>query len=109
MIFESSLEPVKIGLENWRRIWNKREPEDKDVPNVPEAIWKKIGFVCYAPEFWHLARIIVARIRSTTVDTQNPAGSTEAGLTRYDHTDMKGVNELIMEYQRLNLEDAITI
>ncbi|KAI9036513.1 transcription factor domain-containing protein [Aspergillus affinis] len=107
LVFESSLQPVQTGLENWRRIWNKRQPEDKDVPNTPGEIWKKIGFVHYAPEFWHLARIIVSRIRSNTaVDEQYMVSSTETGLSRYDHTDMRGVNELIMEYQRFNLGGA---
>ncbi|PLB53628.1 hypothetical protein P170DRAFT_396143 [Aspergillus steynii IBT 23096] len=107
LVFESSLEPVRTGLRNWRRIWNKREPEDKDIPNIPEAIWKKIGFVCYAPEFWQLARIIVGRIGSTATVDEHPVAGIEPGLPRYDHVDMKGVNELIVEYQQLNLEGAI--
>ncbi|KAL5356484.1 hypothetical protein BJX96DRAFT_115931 [Aspergillus floccosus] len=102
IIFEPSLAPVETGLENWRRIWNEREPEDKNIPNLPDTIWKKVGFTCYAPEFWHLARILVAKMRAgaeNEPDTPSPGQS----LHRYDHTDMTDVNVLIMEYRRLNL------
>ncbi|GFG07768.1 hypothetical protein IFM61392_05026 [Aspergillus lentulus] len=102
LVFESTLAPVQTGLENWRRIWNARQPEDKDIPDEPQTIWKKIGFVRYAPEFWHLARIIVARIIASPGDEQCPL-PTERGLSRFDHTDMRDINELIMEYRQLNL------
>ncbi|GIJ85676.1 hypothetical protein Asppvi_004537 [Aspergillus pseudoviridinutans] len=102
LVFESTLAPVQTGLENWRRIWNARQPEDKDIPDEPQSIWKKIGFVRYAPEFWHLARIIVARIIASPSDEQCPL-PTERGLARFDHTDMRDINGLIMEYRQLNL------
>ncbi|GIK00364.1 hypothetical protein Aspvir_004387 [Aspergillus viridinutans] len=101
LVFESTLAPVQTGLENWRRIWNARQPEDKDISNEPQTIWKKIGFVRYAPEFWHLARIIVARIASPS-DEQCPL-PIERRLARFDHTDMRDINGLIMEYRQLNL------
>lgn len=94
---------METGLDNWRRIWNEREPEDKDIPNLPDTIWKKIGFPCYAPEFWHLARILVTKMRSRTADNEPDTSSPEQNLHRYDHTDMTDVNGLIMEYRRLNL------
>ncbi|GES65960.1 hypothetical protein ATEIFO6365_0012035200 [Aspergillus terreus] len=103
IIFEPSLAPVETGLENWRRIWNEREPEDKDIPSLPDTLWKKIGFTCYAPEFWHLARILVAKMRSSTADNELDTSSPGQNLHRYDHTDMTDVNGLIMEYRRLNL------
>lgn len=102
LVFESTLAPVQTGLENWRRIWNARQPEDKDIPDEPQSLWKKIGFVRYAPEFWHLARIIVARIIASASDEQCPL-PTERALHRFDHTDMRDINGLITEYQQLNL------
>ncbi|KAE8407021.1 hypothetical protein BDV37DRAFT_269450 [Aspergillus pseudonomiae] len=97
LIFESTFTPVQTGLENWGRIWNKRIPEDRYTPDDPHTIWKKIGFVRYAAEFWHLARIIVARVQSGSL----PKSQTD--LSRYDHTDMVDVNGLIMEYRRMSL------
>jgi hypothetical protein len=118
IIFESTLLPLKTGLENWRRIWNQREAEDKYVPDSPDQIWKKVGFISYSPEFWHLARIIVERIEGDSHDDCDgeadnssheekkvaAAGKSQAReRERYDHTDMTDVNGLIMEYRRLSL------
>ncbi|KAE8373610.1 hypothetical protein BDV26DRAFT_62176 [Aspergillus bertholletiae] len=97
LIFETTLTPVQTGLDNWGRIWNKRIPEDRYTPDDPHTIWRKIGFVRYAAEFWHLARIIVARVQSGSF----PTCQTE--FPRYDHTDMVDVNGLITEYQRMSL------
>ncbi|KAE8368572.1 hypothetical protein BDV27DRAFT_40370 [Aspergillus caelatus] len=97
LIFESTFTPVQTGLENWGRIWNKRIPEDRYTPDNPHTIWKKIGFVRYAAEFWHLARIIVARVQSGSLPR------TQKESSRYDHTDMVDVNGLIMEYRRMSL------
>jgi hypothetical protein len=102
LVFESTLAPVQTGLDNWRRIWNARQPEDKDIPDQPQTIWKKIGFVRYAPEFWHLARIVVARIIASDSDEQCLLPSAR-GLSRFDHSDMRDINGLIMEYRQLNL------
>ncbi|KAL2812595.1 hypothetical protein BJX63DRAFT_240655 [Aspergillus granulosus] len=124
IIFESTLLPLKTGLENWRRIWNQREAEDKYVPDHPDQIWKKVGFISYSPEFWHLARIIVERIEGESQgggdeedegvrngengdETKNMA-TAKAHVRgrereRYDHTDMMDVNGLIMEYRRMSL------
>ncbi|KAB8224029.1 hypothetical protein BDV33DRAFT_188573 [Aspergillus novoparasiticus] len=97
LIFEYTFTPVQTGLENWGRIWNKRIPEDRYTPDNPHTIWKKIGFVRYAAEFWHLARIIVARVQSGSLPRSQKESS------RHDHTDMVDVNGLIMEYRRMSL------
>ncbi|KAE8154120.1 hypothetical protein BDV25DRAFT_136266 [Aspergillus avenaceus] len=104
IIFDSTLAPVRTGLSNWRRIWNERDPEDRYTPDHPHTIWKKIGFVRYAPEFWHLARIMVDRIQSESDEHSPLSGTTES--CRYD-TDMMDVNDLIMQYRQLNLNSAI--
>ncbi|KAE8312286.1 hypothetical protein BDV41DRAFT_307162 [Aspergillus transmontanensis] len=97
LIFEYTFTPVQTGLENWGRIWNKRIPEDRYTPDNPHTIWKKIGFVRYAAEFWHLARIIVASVQSGNLPRSQKESS------RHDHTDMVDVNGLIMEYRRMSL------
>ncbi|KAL5337115.1 hypothetical protein BJX70DRAFT_389454 [Aspergillus crustosus] len=121
IIFESTLLPVKTGLSNWRRIWNQREAEDHNVPDGLETLWKKVGFISYSPEFWHLARIIVDKIRDDNADDEGGGGGGEdededslstlpdkaKTKTRYDHTDMMDVNGLIMEYRRMSLGGAV--
>lgn len=38
LVFESALAPVQTGLENWRRMWNARQLQDKDIPDEPQTI-----------------------------------------------------------------------
>jgi len=110
----SPLTPLQTGLENWRRAWNKRLPEDSHISHRPDTLWKQIGFARYAPEFWQLARILVRRMASSSesLDGEGEGGSVAAGLEervkekmseRYDHTDMEDVNRLIEEYRRMSL------
>lgn len=95
LVFEATLAPVQTGLDNWRRMWDQRVPEDLDNPQTPATVWKQVGFLRQALEFWHLARFKAAKIMDLADEgVQSP---------RYDHTDMGDVNELIMEYRRLNI------
>lgn len=106
LVFESTLAPVQTGLENWRRIWCERVPEDAGLPDTPENLWKQVGFLRQASEFWQLAKIMVDEIMSTTNECEDENDDEEEKnktLSRYDHTDMGGVNGLIMQYRRLNL------
>ncbi|EAW12652.1 transcription factor domain-containing protein [Aspergillus clavatus NRRL 1] len=99
---DSTLAPVQIGLDNWRRMWIHRRPEDRRIPDQPRCLWKKIGVVRYAPGVWHLARSLLARM---TASAMGPIPeSSRQGPARDGHTDMTDVNGLIMEYQQLNLD-----
>lgn len=102
LVFESTLAPIQTGLENWRQIWSVRIPEDTDIPDVPENLWKRVGFLRHASEFWQLARLLLGKIITNNQDDTTDFEGTEQ-LSRYDHTDMGEVNELIMEYRRMNL------
>ncbi|KAL4806096.1 hypothetical protein BDV18DRAFT_160164 [Aspergillus unguis] len=107
IIFESTLLPIRTGLENWRRIWEKHEAEDKFISDSVGTLWKKVGFMGYSAEFWHLARIIVDNIDDENGDSEDLGESSidiaDQTKSRYDHTDMTGVNGLIMEYRRMSL------
>lgn len=97
---------MQTGLENWRRIWCERVPEDAGLPDTPENLWKQVGFLRQASEFWQLAKILVDEIMSTTNECEDENDDEEEKnktLSRYDHTDMGEVNGLIMQYRRLNL------
>lgn len=109
LAFNSTLAPVQIGLDNWRRIWCERVPEDANLPESPENLWKQVGFLRQAPEFWQLARIKLDELMSATHedegDGRDDEGSNKAP-SRYDNTDMGDMNGLIMEYRRLNLNES---
>lgn len=97
---------MQTGLENWRRIWRERVPEDAGLPDIPENLWKQVGFLRQASGFWQLARIMLDEIKSTTneFEDENDEGEEKSkALSRYDNADMGDVNGLIMEYRRLNL------
>lgn len=102
LVFESTLAPIQTGLENWRQIWSARIPEDTSIPDTPENLWKRVGFLRHASEFWQLARLLLGKIITNNQDDTTDFEGTEQ-LSRYDHTDMGEVNELIMEYRRMNL------
>ncbi|KAK5797532.1 hypothetical protein VI817_003823 [Penicillium citrinum] len=102
LVFESTIAPIQTGLENWRRIWSLRVPEDIDIPDTPENLWKQVGFLSRASEFWQLARLFVGKIMTASQEDQ--CNAEEPGqLSRYDHTDMGEVNDLIMEYRKMSL------
>ncbi|KAJ5524265.1 hypothetical protein N7513_009384 [Penicillium frequentans] len=101
LVFESTLAPVQTGLENWRQIWIERVPEDEGMPDTAQNLWKQVGFLRRASEFWHLARIMADKIISTSCDDDDLEVNTK--LSKYDQTDMEDVNGLIKEYRMLNL------
>ncbi|KAJ5637209.1 hypothetical protein N7490_007088 [Penicillium lividum] len=90
LVFESTLTPVQIGLENWRQVWIERVPEDEGMPDTAQNLWKQVGFLRRASEFWHLARIMADKIMSASQDDDF-------------ETDMDDVNGMIKEYRMLNL------
>lgn len=102
LVFKSTLAPIQTGLENWRQIWNMRVPEDAGIPNNPENLWKRVGFLRHASEFWQLARLLMGKIMPANQDEMGNTEETQLS-SRYDHTDMGEVNELIMEYRRMNI------
>ncbi|KAJ6110668.1 hypothetical protein N7486_002903 [Penicillium sp. IBT 16267x] len=101
LVFESTLAPVQTGLENWRQIWIERVPEDEGMSDTAQNLWKQVGFLRRASEFWHLARIMANKIMSTSHDDDDFEVNTK--LSKYDHTDMEDVNGMIKGYRMLNL------
>lgn len=77
-------------------------PEDEGIPETAPNLWRQVGFLRRASEFWHLARIMLEKIMS---NIHAGDGFEESPRNyRYDHGDMAAVNELIVEYRRLNLD-----
>lgn len=78
-------------------------------------MWKRIGFMRHSPEFWLLATVVVDRISSASdmrwgmgTDMLGDSGSgsgtsSEPILAVIDQTSMRQVNDLITEFQIVQL------
>jgi hypothetical protein len=126
------LVPIRNGLRNWIAVWEQyfdswssSYPQDASLPL--ETMWKRMGFIRFAPEYWLLGILLTDRISATTTQAQdkihdgvdangtplqNPAiaGSSvqakpvEPILEKYDQTSMRQVNDLITDFQRLHVD-----
>ena len=77
---------------------------DSDSPTLPpQNMWKRIGFMRHAYEFWLLANLILDRISSQATISEYGIGLpsreqdtlTQSVLPEYDQNNMRQVNELI--------------
>lgn len=81
---------------------------------TPENSWRRIGFCRHAFEYWLLASVIIDKLtlpedtsspdQPSDVDSaQSPPRDTSNLLTRYDQTSMQQVNELIADFQNIQI------
>ena len=77
---------------------------------LPQDMWKRVGFMRHAYEFWLLANLITERMtRKSTpgfVPNSNTAESgaaVEPVLNKFDQNNMRQVNELIASFQQARL------
>jgi len=132
---EGQLVPIRNGLQNWKGIWDayfdtwSSSPPHGMVPEgclaTPEAMWKRVGFVRYAPEYWLLGSLLTDRISLATSSHEshrgsspsqgmddsasNPSGMAKAVsinpiLDKYDQTSMRQVNDLITDFQKIHID-----
>jgi hypothetical protein len=77
-------------------------------------MWKRVGFMKNAPEFWLLAKIVLERLEADRheEDATDSLWSGKGGdvpslgfpvLEKYDKTSMGQVNDIITMFQRLNV------
>ena len=85
-------------------------------------MWKRIGFMRHASEYWLLAQLILERLSAShhengtefspavlpngdlTAQTYEKAEALpDLGLDKYDETSMQQINELIRDLQRVNI------
>lgn len=84
---------------------------------APEEMWKRIGFMRHAPEYWLLASAIMDRISALDArQQQNSARAAQNGsepvdnepvdpiLNKYDQTSMRQVNDLIADFQKVQIQ-----
>jgi hypothetical protein len=126
------LVPIRNGLRNWIAVWEQyfdswslSYPQDASLPL--ETMWKRMGFIRFAPEYWLLGVLLTNRISGATTQSQDQsqdvgdagrsslprsaaAGSSaqiksvEPILEKYDQTSMRQVNDLITDFQRFHVE-----
>lgn len=116
---QSQLVPLRNALENWKAIWTRyllHYADTTDHAPMRGAIhlsnmWKRIGFVRYAADYWLLAsllldKICVAEQRAAHSGLQNEPLQEQHNelvqpmLRKYDETSMQQVNQLISDFQR---------
>ncbi|OQV09477.1 Fungal Zn2-Cys6 binuclear cluster domain-containing protein [Cladophialophora immunda] len=119
---EGQLTFIQSALNNWRHIWKIYADEfSHSAPHAMvtydrmtiETMWKRVGFVRHAPEFWLLTSVVVGRINSQS-QMHKPRHGGEPGTTMlsasaapepilqsYDQTSMRQVNELIAEFKKV--------
>ncbi|KAL4794365.1 hypothetical protein BDV19DRAFT_379494 [Aspergillus venezuelensis] len=85
-----------------------------------EAMWKRVGFCSYCPEYWLLASLMTDKLTgrggsATCTGTGNPGMMHELGLgllddgpldsilNKYDQTSMRQVNDLILSLPNFGL------
>lgn len=112
---------VRLALSNWHLVWetytdqlSTSPPHAMVLPKdfIPgENMWKRVGFMRFAPEFWLLTNVVVDRIIAAnrlppSFDQAVADGSTESTdpiLRKYDQTSMRQVNDLITEFQKVQI------
>jgi hypothetical protein len=87
--------------------------QDSKSPTLaPEDMWKRVGFMQHAYEFWLLANLIVERVLlvKMPVDSpdpdpdQNDRGAIiEPVLHRYNQYNMQQVNDLISSFENARI------
>ncbi|KIX94601.1 uncharacterized protein Z520_09647 [Fonsecaea multimorphosa CBS 102226] len=126
-----SLDPIHNALQSWRRVWHvylvrfSRESRHSTVKHdidllAPDDMWRRVGFMRHANEYWYLANLMVERLSAPP-----PAGATQAAveasgqaqsplsasgnetisplLDKYDETSMQQVNALISDFQMFRI------
>lgn len=108
------MSPTHTGIANWKRFWHAttemKEPDHLE-SDLVESMWKRIGFIRHAPEFWQLVKASLAnlnRLHPSSIRENNMVNRVERGSTsrppaRYDDEDMRQVNALITSLQEMGL------
>lgn len=123
----TNLTAIRHALDNWKPIWEhyrahlSSSPPHNMIPGdvlTPENAWRRIGFSRHAHEYWLLASVITDRIESADpsgkgrgpgerlVEAAAEGGGPDPILTRYDQTSMRQVNDLIADFQKVQINSG---
>lgn len=98
---------IENALENWKDIWVCRKvvfsySDDTEDAESIHQMWKRVGFMKDACEFWLLCGVILERIRPKDDGNCIPVVP-ERALEQLDQTNMKQVNDLIKMFETVLL------
>lgn len=118
----TNLTAIRNALDSWKPIWEhycselSSGPPHNMIPGdvlTPENAWRRIGFSRHAHEYWLLATVITDRIENADAPGEGSgsgkrveAAAAEGAdpiLTRYDQTSMRQVNDLIADFQKVQI------
>jgi hypothetical protein len=112
---------IQNALHNWQGIWelyvlghSTRPPHvmiGSDSPTLAARdMWRRIGFMRHAHEFWLLANLIVDRMSTKSALGISPHSITsdhgpvaDPVLHAYDQNNMRQVNELITDFEQARI------
>lgn len=118
---DGNLGAIHNALLNWQNVWELYLQQHSSSPPhvmvecnsptlLPQDMWKRVGFMRHAYEFWLLANLITERMtRKSTPDFVLDFDSAEFGATvepvlnKFDQNNMRQVNELIASFQQARL------
>jgi len=112
---------IQNALHNWQSVWELyitgysfRPPHvmlDSDSASLdPQDMWRRVGFMQHAHEFWLLANLIVDRMstksilefsRHSIISGHGPVA--DPVLHQYDQNNMQQVNELITNFEQARI------
>lgn len=104
----SQVTPVATGLSRWKWLWQRGSHivVDSDGYSV-ENMWKRVGFMQHANEYYHLAcamlerwKLTERRIGDTLAAWAAPLRSVQ-GNPKYDDTEMVQVKALIHDMENM--------
>ncbi|QKX62667.1 uncharacterized protein TRUGW13939_09828 [Talaromyces rugulosus] len=100
---------IENALRSWKDVWVYRKvvlcySDDIEDADSSFQMWKRVGFMRDACEFWLLCCVILERIRPNEHDDSTSSVPGRA-LTKYDQTDMKQVNDLMKQFETVSLTD----
>jgi hypothetical protein len=116
-----NLDAIHNALRNWEIVWDAYGSADTVGPPhnivnsddpllMPHEMWRRVGFMRHANEFWLLANLVVDRMTSRRMVEDNV--NTEQGISyasenhvlpQYDQNNMRQVNELIANFGNARL------
>ncbi|RDL41437.1 uncharacterized protein BP5553_01416 [Venustampulla echinocandica] len=123
---EAQVVSIRNALGNWIRIWKIYSTElSSTPPHVlindclnPENMWRRVGFLRNSLEYWSLASLILDRISTSSTNQRDHGITSDTNLSRrtalqdgpaspildkYDQTSMRQVNDLIADFQKVQI------
>lgn len=131
--------PVRNAIHNWREAWLIYQAQSLMKPRYSTVgeeevscrdLWRRIGFIRHAAEYWLLASFMLEKISKKRSDEtvrggdhrQNEGGASTAGddssgatptvepmLGKYDETSMQQVHDLLEDFQKMYITTEIAL